>query len=44
MEKLIKFIENLIEIKFYGTVEIVIQAGKIVHVKRTESIKFDDIK
>ena len=42
LSKLMDLIKELIDRKFYGTIEIVIQAGKFVHIKKTESIKLDD--
>ena len=41
MEKLIKLIQALIEKKFYGSIEIKMEAGNIVIVKKTESIKLN---
>ena len=39
MEKLIKLIEGLIEIKFYGSIEVKFENGNIVVVRKIESIK-----
>jgi hypothetical protein len=39
IEKLIGLIKKLTEGRFYGTIEIVFNEGKIVHLKKIESIK-----
>jgi hypothetical protein len=39
METLITIIKDLIEKRFYGELVIKMEAGKIVIVKKTESIK-----
>jgi hypothetical protein len=39
MDKLITIIRELIEKRFYGELLIKMEAGKIVIVKKTESIK-----
>ena len=44
MEKLIKFIKELIESKWYGSIEIKIESGKIVLIRKTESIKLENLK
>ena len=41
MDNLFKLIKELIENKFYGSIEIKMEAGKIVIVKKTESIKLN---
>jgi len=38
-DKLVKFIKDLIAGKFYGTFEINFEAGKIVNIRKIESIK-----
>ena len=40
MQKLFDLIKALMEKKFYGKVEIAMEAGKIVLVRKTETIKF----
>ena len=39
MEKLFKFIQDLIAAKFYGTIEIKVEAGTITLVRKIETIK-----
>jgi hypothetical protein len=39
MDKLITIIKELIDKRFYGKIEIAFEAGNIVNVKKTESIK-----
>ena len=39
MEKLFKFIKDLIAAKFYGTIEIKVEAGTITLVRKIETIK-----
>lgn len=39
MERLIALIKELVEKLFYGKVEITFERGKIVNIKKTESIK-----
>lgn len=39
MEKLFKLIKELIENKFYGSIEIKMESGNIVLIRKTESIK-----
>jgi hypothetical protein len=39
LEKLFKFIKSLIDSKFYGTIEVKIEAGSIVFVRKVETIK-----
>ena len=41
IDKLMKLITNLTEGKFYGNLEIKMEAGKIVIIKKTESIKLN---
>ena len=39
MDKLFKLIKTLIESKFYGTIEIKLEAGNITLVRKVENIK-----
>ncbi len=39
LNKLMDLIKELIDKKFYGKLEISIEAGNIVNIKKTESIK-----
>lgn len=39
MEKILKLIKSLTEQNFYGTIELRFEEGKIVFVKKTETIK-----
>lgn len=39
IDKLIALLKVLVEGRFYGSVEIKFEAGKIVIIKKTESIK-----
>ena len=39
LKKLCELIKGLIENKFYGSLEIKFESGKIVHCKKEESIK-----
>ncbi len=39
LNKLVDLIKELIDKKFYGSIEIKMEAGNIVLVKKTESIK-----
>jgi hypothetical protein len=39
MEKIILIIKRLIEKKFYGTLEIKFEEGRIVHIRKMENIK-----
>jgi hypothetical protein len=39
IEKIIKIIKDLIDRQFFGSLELKFEAGKIVQVKKTESIK-----
>jgi hypothetical protein len=39
MDKIIALIRDFIESKLYGSIEIKFEAGKIVNVKKTESVK-----
>jgi hypothetical protein len=39
MDNLIKLIKELIERKFYGSLEIKFENGKVIIVRRTENIK-----
>lgn len=39
MEQLFKLLKSLIDNKFYGSVEIKFEAGKVSIVRKTESIK-----
>lgn len=42
MERLIQLIKKLMDTKFYGELIIKLEAGKVVHIKKTESIKVDN--
>ena len=39
MDKLLKLLRDLIERKFYGIIEVKIEAGNVVHIKLIENIK-----
>jgi len=39
MDKLFDMIKKLIESKFYGTLEIHFESGKIVYLKKSQTIK-----
>ena len=39
LEKLVKLLKDLMDRKFYGAVEIKFEAGNIVIIRKTESIK-----
>lgn len=39
LDKLVQMLRDLIDSKFYGSIEIKMEAGNIVVVKKTESIK-----
>jgi len=39
MHKIYEYIQQLIDTKFYGKVELNFEAGKIVNLKETKSIK-----
>ena len=39
MKRLFDLIKSLVEKKFYGRIEIAMEAGKIVLVRKTETIK-----
>jgi len=39
LQKLVDMIKELMEDKFYGKVELSFEAGKVVNIKKTESIK-----
>ena len=39
MEKLIALLRELIDRRFYGKVEVTLENGKVVNIKKTESIK-----
>jgi hypothetical protein len=41
MEKLFKLIKSLIDTRFYGTIEIHLELGKITYIRKTETIKID---
>jgi hypothetical protein len=38
---LLKFIEGLEKARFYGTIELKYEAGRIVLVRKSETLKFD---
>lgn len=42
MKTLIKFIQDLIEKRFYGQLVIKFEAGEITHCQKTESIKLEN--
>jgi hypothetical protein len=42
MEKLFKMIKALIESKFYGTIEIHFESGKITLLRKVQTIKLID--
>ena len=39
LQKLVDMLKELMEDKFYGKVELSFEAGKVVNIKKTESIK-----
>ena len=39
MDKLLAILKELIERHFYGKVEVTLENGKVVNIKKTESIK-----
>ena len=39
LDKLIKLFKELMDKKFYGSVEVKLEAGNVVIIKKTESIK-----
>jgi len=39
LQKLVDMIKELMEKNYYGKIEISFEAGKIVNIKKTESIK-----
>jgi hypothetical protein len=39
MDKIIALIKEFIENRIYGSIEVKFEAGKIVNVKKTESVK-----
>jgi len=41
LEKLIAIFKALMLRRFFGKIEVVFNAGKIVHVKKEESVKLD---
>jgi len=42
LKKLLAFIEKLVYGKFYGKIVISFEAGKIIHLKKEESIKLSE--
>ena len=44
MEKLIKLIKELIENKWYGKIELTVEAGNIVLIRKTETLKLENLK
>ncbi len=44
MEKLVRLIRELIDSKWYGSLEIKMEAGHIVIIKKIESIKLESLK
>lgn len=41
LERLIAMLKDLTEKRFFGRIEVVFNAGKVVHVKKEESVKLD---
>jgi hypothetical protein len=41
LKKLSDIVRDLILARFYGTIAVKFEAGKIVHIKKEESIKLD---
>ena len=41
LNKLIDLIKDLIDKKFYGNIQVNFEAGNIVNIKKTESIKLN---
>ncbi len=44
MDKLFKLIKELTENKWYGSLEIKMEAGHIVVIRKTESLKLENLK
>lgn len=44
MKELFELIEKLIDNKFYGSLELKMEAGRIVLIRKTESIKLESLK
>jgi len=43
MEALFKFLKKLIDNKFYGSIEIKFEAGKVSIIRKVESIKIQEV-
>jgi hypothetical protein len=41
LKSLLELVKGLTERKFFGRLEIIFNAGKIVHIKKEESLKLD---
>jgi hypothetical protein len=41
-KKLLEMLKELTENRFFGRLEIIFNAGKIVHVKKEESLKLEE--
>ena len=44
MEKLTKMIQDLMDKKWFGAIEIKMESGKIVIIRKTETIKPENLK
>lgn len=44
MKNLVKLIERLIKIKWYGKIEISMEHGNIILIRKTETIKLENLK
>jgi hypothetical protein len=44
MEKLVRFFARLIREKFYGSVEVKLEAGRIVIIRVNSTLKPDDLE
>lgn len=44
MKELFELIEKLMDNKFYGSLELKMEAGRIVLIRKTESIKLESLK
>lgn len=44
MDNLLRFIKELIAQKFYGSLELKFEAGKIVLLRKMENIKLEEVK
>ena len=43
IEKVVLFIKKLVKEKYYGILELRFEAGKIVHVRKSENFKPEDL-